>query len=99
MLGAPVAGSRTWMWQMAAPAFAASRQALAICCGVIGRAGWALGEVILPVTAQVMMTFRDMFPPAFYGTRCLRRSGRARKVAHVHTGYVPAALRASGAAI
>ena len=34
-----VSGSRTWMWTAAAPALRASRQACAICFGVIGKSG------------------------------------------------------------
>src|SRR5918994_5999124 len=55
MEGAPVFGSRTWIWAIAAPALAASIAALAICSGVIGRSGCCAGLVMLPVTAQVMM--------------------------------------------
>lgn len=53
MLGAPVAGSRTWMWTMAAPAEAASRADCAICCGVTGTAGFFFGVSKEPVSAQV----------------------------------------------
>ena len=59
MAGAPVFGSRTWMWAIAAPAFAASIAAAAICAGVIGRPGCCSGLVMLPVTAQVMMTLSE----------------------------------------
>src|SRR5579862_831043 len=45
------------MWQTAAPAFAASMHAIAISAGVMGRPGCCFGEVILPVTAHVTMTF------------------------------------------
>src|ERR1700712_5083462 len=57
----PVAGSRTWICVIAAPASAAPRQASAICSGVIGRCGVMLGSVWLPVTAQVMMTLSRGF--------------------------------------
>ena len=56
MLGAPVCGSRTWMWTIVAPAPAASIEASAICAGVTGRPGCWSGLVMLPVTAQLMMT-------------------------------------------
>ncbi len=56
MLGAPLCGSRTWMWTIEAPAPAASIAASAICAGVIGRPGCWSGLVMLPVTAQLMMT-------------------------------------------
>src|SRR5436309_2899297 len=59
--GLPDCGSRTWMCTMAAPASAASRLAVAICSGVIGRPGCCSGLVRLPVTAQVMMTFGCMW--------------------------------------
>ena len=55
MLGRPLSGSRTWMWQMAAPAFAAPMQASAISCGVTGSAGFCARVGKLPVTAQVKM--------------------------------------------
>ena len=62
MAGAPVFGSRTWMWAIAAPALAASIAAAAICSGVIGSPGCCSGLVMLPVTAQVMMVFSAMSP-------------------------------------
>tara|TARA_S200000501_G_scaffold23966_1_gene20755 strand:+ start:94 stop:279 length:186 start_codon:yes stop_codon:yes gene_type:complete len=43
---------------MAAPAFAASIDASAICLGVMGRWGVLLAESPEPVTAQVIMTDR-----------------------------------------
>src|SRR6516165_8248029 len=55
MLGRPLSGSRTWMWQMAAPASAAPIQASAISCGVTGSAGFCARVGKLPVTAQVKM--------------------------------------------
>src|ERR1700736_3097484 len=55
MLGRPLSGSRTWMWQMAAPVFAAPMQASAISCGVTGSAGFCARVGKLPVTAQVKM--------------------------------------------
>ena len=55
MLGRPVSGSRTWMWQMAAPALAAPMQASAISAGVTGRAGLCSRVGNVPVTAQVRM--------------------------------------------
>ena len=63
MLGAPVAGSRTCRWTIAAPAPAASIAAVAICAGVTGRLGCWSGRVMLPVTAQVMMIFAAMVDP------------------------------------
>src|SRR5690606_33363265 len=56
--GAPVSGSRTWQWTTAAPAFAASIAASAICFGERGT--WGLRFCVLPepVTAQVMNTSR-----------------------------------------
>jgi hypothetical protein len=56
MLNVPVAGSRTWMWTMAAPAFAASMAVAAICSGVIAQWGLLATLVSSPVTAQVMKT-------------------------------------------
>ena len=50
------------MWAIAAPAWAASIAAVAICSGVIGRPGCCSGLVRLPVTAQVMMTWSAMPP-------------------------------------
>ena len=61
--GAPVSGSRTWMWAIAAPALAASIAAVAICSGVIGRPGCWSGLVMLPVTAQVMMILSAIGSP------------------------------------
>src|ERR1041385_6212057 len=60
MLGLVVLGSRTWMWTIAAPALAASRQELAICYGVTGTAGFLPGVSAEPVTAQELITFRAM---------------------------------------
>src|SRR3977135_437786 len=60
MLGLVVLGSRTWMWTIAAPAVAASRQELAICSGVTGTAGFLPGVSAEPVTAQEIITFRAM---------------------------------------
>ena len=56
MLNAPVSGSRTWMWTMAAPACAASMAVCAICSGVIAQWGLLATLVSSPVTAQVMKT-------------------------------------------
>ena len=53
--GLPVSGSRTWIWQMAAPALAAPMQALAISSGVTGRLGLCARVGNVPVTAQVRM--------------------------------------------
>src|ERR1700749_4255758 len=58
MLGLGVLGSRTWMWTIAAPALAASRQEFAICSGVTGTAGLRPGVSAEPVTAQEIITFR-----------------------------------------
>ena len=52
----PVAGSRTWQWTIAAPAFAASMAESAICAGVTGMSGCRPTVSPAPVTAQVMMT-------------------------------------------
>src|ERR1700752_2033065 len=60
MLNEPVSGFRTWMWTMAAPAFAASMAVLAICSGVIAQWGLLVTLVSSPVTAQVMMTSEFM---------------------------------------
>src|SRR5450830_309821 len=51
------------MWATAAPSRPASSAAWAICCGVIGSPGCWSGRVILPVTAQVIMTFFCMTIP------------------------------------
>src|SRR5579871_5329925 len=58
MLGFVVCGSRTWMWTMAAPAFAASMAEAAMACGVTGTAGLREGVSAEPVTAQAIITFR-----------------------------------------
>ena len=50
----PDFGSRTWMWAMAAPAFAASIDASAICLGVTGTCGLLPAVAPAPVTAHVM---------------------------------------------
>jgi hypothetical protein len=42
MLNVPVAGSRTWMWTMAAPAFAASMAVAAV--GTLGDLGVVTGH-------------------------------------------------------
>src|SRR6478609_3283248 len=60
MLGLVVLGSRTWIWTMAAPALAASRQEFAICSGVTGTAGFLPGVSAEPVTAQEIITLRAM---------------------------------------
>ena len=60
MLGAPVLGSRTWMWTIAAPARAASMPDSAICLGVTGRAGFFSGDAAAPVKAQAIITLRVM---------------------------------------
>jgi hypothetical protein len=57
MLGLPVAGSRTWMWVTAAPAFAASMHSRAMSAGLTGTAGLMPVESPAPVTAQATMTF------------------------------------------
>src|SRR4051812_29088900 len=61
MLGLVVLGSRTWMWTIAAPALAASRQELAICSGVTGTAGFRPGVSADPVTAQEIITFLAIY--------------------------------------
>ena len=63
-VGSPVSGSRACRWMMAAPAAAASMEAVAICSGVIGRASDMEGVWIAPVMAR---------PPR-------RRGGRRRPV-------------------
>src|SRR5882757_397265 len=68
MLGLVVLGSRTWIWTMAAPALAASRQELAICSGVTGTAGLRPGVSAEPVTAQEIITFLAIFHP--FGPVC-----------------------------
>src|ERR1041385_4699952 len=72
MLGLVVLGSRTWMWTIAAPALAASRQELAICSGVTGTAGFLPGVSAEPVTAQEIITFRAM-PTSLTRLKHLRR--------------------------
>src|SRR5688572_3731504 len=57
--GLPFCGSRAWRWTTAAPASAAPIAPSAISSGVMGRYGDIEGVWIAPVTAQVMMTFRD----------------------------------------
>src|SRR5215475_7457273 len=49
---------------MAAPALAASIADCAICAGVTGTAGFLPGVSAEPVTAQAIITFRCMVPPA-----------------------------------
>jgi hypothetical protein len=52
------------IWAIAAPALAAWIAAVAICSGVIGRAGCWSGRVMLPVTVQVMVVLSAMgLPP------------------------------------
>src|SRR3954467_3441075 len=63
MLGLVVLGSRTWIWTIAAPALAASRQEFAICSGVTGTAGLRPGVSAEPVTAQEIITFRAIVTP------------------------------------
>ena len=58
MLGAPVLGSRTWMWQIAAPAFTAPKHALAISSGEQGRLALFSRVPNVPVTAHVKMVGR-----------------------------------------
>jgi hypothetical protein len=60
MLGLVVAGSRTWMCTIAAPALAASTADCAICCGVTGTAGFLPGVSADPVTAHEIMILRCM---------------------------------------
>ena len=59
----PVIGSRTWMWTMAAPAFAAAMHSVAICSGVTGTLSLLSTVLPLPVTAQVMKTELMCVPP------------------------------------
>src|SRR5260221_10402700 len=61
MLGLVVFGSRTWIWTIAAPALAASRQEFAICSGVTGTAGLRPGVSAEPVTAQEIITFLAIY--------------------------------------
>src|SRR5512141_804927 len=56
MLNAPVSGSRTWTWTIAAPACAAAMAESAICSGVMAQCGLLATLVSSPVTAQVMKT-------------------------------------------
>src|ERR1044072_8728488 len=77
MLGLVVLGSRTWMWTIAAPALAASRQELAICSGVTGTAGLRPGVSAEPVTAQEIITFLAISHPL---DRCPRVNLAARKL-------------------
>ena len=60
MEGWPVCGSRTWQWQMAAPALPDSMAASAIWRGVTGTLSLLATVSPPPVTAQVTMTGRDM---------------------------------------
>src|SRR5262245_33851690 len=90
MLGLVVLGSRTWMWTIAAPALAASRQELAICSGVTGTAGLRPGVSAEPVTAQEIITLRAIFSlpdlvsgrqprgPVMFGTSVLEGHYRHR---------------------
>jgi hypothetical protein len=57
---APVSGSRTWQWTIAAPALAASMALSAICSGERGTCGLRSWVPPDPVTAQVMKTSRFM---------------------------------------
>src|SRR6185369_4022141 len=79
MLGLVVLGSRTWMWTIAAPALAASRQEFAICSGVTGTAGLRPGVSAEPVTAQEIMTFRAIvfLPSRTPAGTAFHRPGRA----------------------
>src|SRR5580704_19136946 len=63
MLGLVVAGSRTWMCTIAAPALAASIADCAIWAGVTGTAGFLPGVSAEPVTAQEIMILRCMSAP------------------------------------
>src|SRR5690348_7141828 len=58
MLGPVVSGLRTWIWTIAAPAFAAAMPDSAICLGVTGTAGFLPGVSAAPVRAQAIMTLR-----------------------------------------
>ncbi len=58
--GRPSCGLRACRWTIAAPASAAPIAASAISCAVTGRCGDIEGVWIEPVTAQVMMTLRDL---------------------------------------
>src|ERR1700687_3651426 len=58
--GRPSGGLRACGWTMAAPASAAPIAASAICWAVTGMCGDIEGVWIEPVTAQVMMTLRDL---------------------------------------
>jgi hypothetical protein len=69
--GLPVSGLRTWIWTTAAPALAASMAERAMASGVTGTAGFLRGVSALPVTAQQIMTRRDI-------SRLLRRRPRPR---------------------
>src|SRR3546814_4123491 len=70
MLALPVSGLRTWMWPIAAPALLAAITSLAISSGVTGTAGLRPLVSAAPVTAQAMITGRDMtaVPPWFVGS-------------------------------
>ena len=54
--GAPVSGSRTWQWTMAAPASAACKALSAMAAGERGTWGLRSWVAPAPVTAQVMKT-------------------------------------------
>ena len=54
--GAPLSGSRTWQWTMAAPASAACRALSAMAAGERGTWGLRSWVAPAPVTAQVMKT-------------------------------------------
>jgi stage V sporulation protein SpoVS len=55
LLGVP-SSSRTWICAIAAPAFAASIEAVAICSGVFGKSGCLLAVSPDPVTAHDIKT-------------------------------------------
>src|ERR1700730_11335245 len=79
MLGLVVAGSRTWMCTIAAPALAASIADWAICCGVTGTAGFLPGVSADPVTAQEIITLRCMRNPRRAVLPAATLTGRRRR--------------------
>ena len=79
MLGLPDSGSRTWMWQIAAPALAASMQSPAISAGVTGRVSLCWRVVWLPVTAQESIVGRMSGPRDGSGARAQAESSYVTK--------------------
>ena len=75
-IGLPVAGSRTWMCTIAAPAAFAATALSTISSGVTGIAALCPGTLIPPVTAQEQKTGD---PPCLPGPLTGRRPPSARR--------------------